>query len=471
MRLRLTLWFVLGVVVVVLAGAFAMYGVLSRQLNGELDSKLNQQLARYQQMVSSAADEQALADLTKTYLAGPQSNPLRQGGYVFSIQTSGGTVVSNSSDVTLEDLPQTKALLESGKSYATDIQTAGQSYRVLGAPILLTGSQMGAAEIAGSLGSINDTLSRLVLLLAVGGALGCIVVGLGSWVLVGRALDPVRRITRTAAAISHEDLTQRIRYVGPSDEIGELARTMDAMLDRLQSAFSTQEQFISDVSHELRTPLTIMKGHLQVLDRQESPDPDFVRQEHLLVLDELDRMNRLVADLLTLARATRIDFLRKEEINLDAFLRSLVSQGPHLGERSWLIDALPTGTIRADQDRLTQVFLNLMQNAVAHTRPGDVIALGGERRGRGPAGGNRSVDAQASAAVDLWVRDEGEGMTEATAERVFERFYRGVRETGAGESLGLGLAIVRAIVEAHGGAVSVESAPGEGSRFTVALPA
>ncbi len=246
---------------------------------------------------------------------------------------------------------------------------------------------------------------------------------------------------------------------------------MDAMLDRLQSAFATQEQFISDVSHELRTPLTIMKGHLQVLDRQDSADPEFVRQEHALVLDELDRMNRMVADLLTLARATRVDFLRKEEIHLDPFLTSLASEGPHLGERSWVIDALPGGTIRADQDRLTQVFLNLMQNAVAHTRTGAVIGLGGERSGRRPEDENGGADRQALRVVDLWVRDEGEGMTEATADRVFERFYRGASETGNGEGLGLGLAIVRAIVEAHGGTVSVESAHGVGTRFTVSLPA
>jgi signal transduction histidine kinase len=286
--------------------------------------------------------------------------------------------------------------------------------------------------------------------------------------LIGRALGPVIRITRTAAGISHEDLTRRINYSGPNDEIGELAQTMDAMLDRLQSAFEAQERFISDASHELRTPLTIIKGHLQVLDRQESPDPEFVKQEHALVLDELDRMNRLVADLLTLARATRVDFLRKETIDLDAFLRSLASQGPHLGDRSWSIDALPGDAITADQDRLTQVFLNLMQNAAAHTQPGHVIALGGEWK-----------DAQSRADSDgkppkgmltLWVRDEGVGMTEESARRVFERFYRGAGDTGAEGGLGLGLAIVQAIVEAHGGSVAVASTLQVGTRFTISLP-
>jgi two-component system OmpR family sensor kinase len=436
------------------AGAVGMYAIMGQQLRGELDSKLIQQLNHYQQVVGSATDGQTLAAATESYLSGPQSNSLRQGAYVFSLQTMEEMVVSNSSDIRLEDLPATQTLLGSGEPFLLDVSVGGQSHRVAGTPVLLGEEQVGAVEIAGSLQTIGDTLRQLLMLLAVGGALGCLVVGLGSWLLVGRALGPVRRITRTAAAISHEDLSRRIGYSGPADEIGELALTMDAMFDRLQSAFAAQEQFISDASHELRTPLTIIKGHLQVLDRQESPDPAFVKQEHALVLDELDRMNRLVADLLTLARATRVDFLRKESIGLDAFLQSLIAQGPHLGERTWLLDSLPGGSVQADQDRLTQVFLNLVQNAVQHTKQGQVIALGGERTpGR----------------VALWVRDEGEGMSENIAKHVFERFYRGagMKEGGAG----LGLAIAQALVEAHAGSLTLESRPEAGARFTVSLPA
>jgi two-component system, OmpR family, sensor kinase len=454
LRLRLTLWFVFGVIVIAVAGAVATHALLGEQLRGELDSKLIQQLNRYQQVIGAAEDATALAVATESYLSGPQANPLRQGAYVLSLQTTDGTVVSNSGAIRIEDLPPTRVLLESGQPYLSDVSLDGQSYRVIGTRIMLDEERVGAVEIAGSLSGISDTLRRLLLLLAVGGALGCLMVGLGSWFLLGRALDPVRRITRTAAAISHEDLSKRIGYSGRRDEVGELALTMDAMLDRLQSAFSAQEQFISDASHELRTPLTIIKGHLQVLDRQESPDPAYVKQEHALVLDELDRMNRLVGDLLTLARATRVDFLRKESIALDGFLQSLVAQGPHLGERAWSIDSLPGGSIHADQDRLTQVFLNLMQNAVHHTGEGQVVALGGERT---PTG------------VALWVRDAGEGMSENVLAHMFERFYRGAEQRDTGT--GLGLAIVKALVEAHEGSVAVQSRPGAGARFTISLPA
>jgi len=273
---RLTLWFVLGVVLLALSGAIGTYAILGQQLRGDLDSKLLQQLNHYQQVIGSAADEQALVAATESYLSGPQSNALRQGAYIFSLQTLDGTVISNSSETRLEDLPASHVLLESGEPFLLDVSVDGQGHRVAGTSVMLGEQQLGAVEIAGSLAGISETLRRLLLLLATGGTLGCLVVGLGSWLLVGRALDPVRRITRTAAAISHEDLSRRIGYSGPKDEIGELALTMDAMFDRLQSAFATQEQFISDASHELRTPLTIIKGHLQVLDRQESPDPVFV---------------------------------------------------------------------------------------------------------------------------------------------------------------------------------------------------
>jgi two-component system OmpR family sensor kinase len=458
-RLRLTLWFVFGIVLVTALGAAGVYAILSNQLRSDLDERLAQQLTHFQQVVGASADEQALIDSAKAYLSGPQSNALRRNGYVFSMQTADGTIISNSSEVRLEELAESRALLESGEPFLVDADTAEETLRVAGTPVMLDGEQIGAVQIAGTLTAVSDTLGSLLVLLAVGGAIGCVIVGLGSWVLLGRALEPVRRITRTAAAISQEDLSRRIGYSGARDEIGELALTMDAMLDRLQSAFAAQERFIADASHELRTPLTIMKGHLQVLDRQESPDPKFVRQEHALVLDELDRMNRLVADLLTLARATRVDFLRHDVVDVDGFLSSLAAQGTHLGDRDWQVDALPGGTVRADQDRLTQVFLNLMQNAVRHTEPGRRIALGAEWVAAGSGRG-----------LALWVRDEGVGMDEQTAKHVFDRFYRGGMPGDGDDGLGLGLAIVRAVVEAHGGMVTVRSALGEGAQFTIFLP-
>jgi signal transduction histidine kinase len=456
LRLRLTLWFVFAVVLVTVLGAAAMYAILSHQIRNDLDYRLAQQLTRFQEMVSAATDEASLVELTRSYLSSNRANALRQNGFVLSLRTQGGSVVSSSDALRPEDLSESLRTLQSGTPFLVDAQLGEDEYRVAGTPVTEGGQVVGAAQIAGSLAEINATLDRLLLLLVVGGLIGCLAVGLGSWVLLGRALEPVRRITRTAAAISREDLSKRIDYAGPKDEIGELAQTMDGMLDRIQTAFSLQEQFISDVSHELRTPLTIVKGHLQVLDRETDVDRDLAKQEHRLVLDELDRMNRLIADLLTLTRAGRADFLRKEAIDLDLFLTSLVAEGPHLGDRDWKIDSLPAVTVQADQDRLTQIFLNLMQNAVAHTSAGRVIALGGAKSADG-------------AGVELWVRDQGEGMSEDVRQHVFERFYRGEGDAGGGR-VGLGLAIAQALAAAHGGSITVESSPGRGARFVFVLP-
>ena len=457
MRRRLTLWFVFAVSLIALLGATAMYTILSHQLHDDLDSRLTQQLSRYQETVSTATDEQSLIDLTRSFLSGNRANALRQNGFVLSLETQGGTVISSSNAIRPEDLPQSRQVLATGEPFLADAILGEGQYRVAGTAVKNGSDIVATVEIAGSLSEVDSTLNSLLLLVVIGGVIGCAAVGLGAWFLLGRALEPVRRIIRTAGAISREDLAQRIDYAGPKDEIGELATTMDGMLDRIETAFSAQEQFISDVSHELRTPLTIVKGHLQVLDRVSQPDPLLVKAEHSLVIDELDRMNRLIADLLTLARAGREDFLRKERLELDLFLGSLVAQGPHLGDRRWTVDRLPGGAVDADQDRLTQIFLNLMQNAVAHTTAGQVIALGGSRD-------------QAAGRVSLWVRDEGEGMNEEVRGHVFERFYRGKGDT-AGGRVGLGLAIARALAAAHGGTISVESSPGRGASFTVTLPA
>lgn len=498
MRSRLTLWFVAGVALLAIAGVAVTHTVLARQLQADVDDELAQQLGLYGRAVAAATDSRSLLELTRRYLSGPGAENLRRRGVILAVQTADGTVVSSAGDVALELLPESAPLLGSGAQVLVTADTPVGRYRVAGTPVFAEGTRIASAEVGLSLAGLDATLRSVLVLLALGAIAGTLLVGYGSWVLVGRALDPVRRISRTASAISREDLTRRIGYAGPPDEIGELAATMDAMLDRLQEAFEAQERFITDVSHELRTPLTIAKGHIQVLDRETSFDPEALRRGHRVVVEELDRMNRLVGDLLMLARSTRVDFLRKEPVSVDGLLRMLLDQGPHLADRSWRLDALPGGSALMDQDRLIQVFLNLMHNAVAHTGPGEVIALGGRWEPadaaaarvtavRSPAGGRRELR--------LWVRDEGVGMADEVREHLFERFYRGPeadprgprrrvsadavdsapdgdpREGAAMEQhLGLGLAIVAALVRAHEGRIEVESALGAGSRFTVLLP-
>jgi two-component system, OmpR family, sensor kinase len=222
------------------------------------------------------------------------------------------------------------------------------------------------------------------------------------------------------------------------------------MLDRLEHAFASQRDLIRDVGHELRTPITIVRGHLEVV----GDDPAERREAIELVTDELDRMGRLVDDLVTLARAERPDFVRYEPIRLGDFAAEVLSKARSLGDRKWSLKIARDGTISADSQRMTQALVNLADNAVKQTASGSTIEIGVEMDGD---------------SARLWVDDDGPGLAPEDREEVFGRFSRGSggrRYAGTG----LGLAIVKAVAEAHGGRVEVASEPGRGARFTMIVP-
>lgn len=279
-----------------------------------------------------------------------------------------------------------------------------------------------------------------------------LLVSLGvAWVLAGRLLRPVRELTDNARQISESDLSARIPVEG-NDEIAQLTRTYNAMLDRLQEAFQTQRRFIDSAGHELRTPITIVRGHLELMGE----DPEERRETVELVTDELDRMSRMVDDLLLLAKSEQPDFIVRAPVDADDLTTGLVDRARAVGDRNWVVDSVAEGYLEADQQRLTQAALNLIRNAVEHTRPGDEIGIGTEW-----ALGNLRIN----------VRDHGPGVPEADRERIFERFSRGASGQRRSEGAGLGLSIVRAIAVAHGGTASVASTPGVGSVFTITVPA
>jgi two-component system OmpR family sensor kinase len=302
-----------------------------------------------------------------------------------------------------------------------------------------------AIDLSGEIDEVNDALR-----IAAGVSIGVLILAsLLAWVVAGRVLAPLRLLRDTARSIGESDLTQRIPVQG-DDELADLARTFNEMLDRLEQAFASQKAFISDAGHELRTPITIIRGHLDVM----GDDPQERRETLELVADELDRMGRLVNDLLLLAKATRPDFLEPQTVDLDDLTRELFAKASALARRDWRLASVGSARIVADPQRLTQAVMNLSQNAVAHTDDGDAIELGSRLIGR---------------YIQIWVRDTGPGVAQDDQARIFERF---VRLNGAGhhEGAGLGLAITRAVAEAHGGRVELDSRPGAGARFTIVIP-
>lgn len=319
----------------------------------------------------------------------------------------------------------------------------------LAVPILDEGRPAGVFVATAFRDRAEESLGRLTL--ATGGVgLALVLVGsILAWRLADRILHPVRLVTATARSISETDLAQRIPVVG-RDEVADLSETFNDMLDRLDAAFSAQRRFLDDAGHELRTPITIVRGHLELL----GDDPRERKEAIALATDELDRMARLVADLLTLAKADRFDFLQREPVELGTLTDELAAKAAALGDRRWIVDARGEGSLHADRQRLTQAVMQLAENAVRHTRDGDEIGIG--------------VVARPDSAR-IWVRDTGPGVTPGDETRIFERLVRG-RGRPRGESSGLGLAIVQAIAEAHGGRVELSSTPGRGATFAIVLP-
>jgi two-component system, OmpR family, sensor kinase len=292
-------------------------------------------------------------------------------------------------------------------------------------------------------------------LVTYGGAAALLVLLIASacaWLIAGRVLKPVGALTDTARSISQSDLTHRIDARG-TGEAAEMARSFNAMLDRLEAVFRSQREFVRDANHELRDPLTIIRGHLELMSQD---DDEEERQRTIkIALDELDRVGRIVTDLQLLAEAGQPGFLELEWVDAELLSHELVSKASSLSARNWVLDQTATGTFFADRHRLTEAVMNLAHNAVQHTTQTDTIAIGAS-----------TADDQ----VRIWVRDTGEGISVADQTIIFDRFTRGMGAQSRYQGGGLGLAIVKAIAEAHGGRVELESRRGEGATFTIVVP-
>lgn len=317
-------------------------------------------------------------------------------------------------------------------------------------PIKAQGEVLGVFAVAHTTaGEREEAIEALIVIFKV--MLLVLVVALGvAWFAAGKVLAPLRVLATTAHAISDTDLTQRIQVQG-SGELAELATTFNDMMDRLETAFATQRNFVNDAGHELRTPITIIRGHLELM----GTDPEEQQETLTLVLDELDRMSRFVEDLILLAKAERPDFLQLETIDLKAFAEELFAKARALADRQWQLNAIATGRMVGDRQRITEAVMNLAQNATQHTTQTDTISLG-----------IKVIKRQ----VQFWITDTGEGIAPEDQSRVFERFARAANSRRRSEGAGLGLSIVQAIAEAHGGTVHLCSQLGTGSTFTIVLP-
>lgn len=346
------------------------------------------------------------------------------------------------------------AALQNQKEWWETASVSDEKMLIYSRPVIREGETLFIVQVARSLTERDRSLKSLATTLAGAGLLTIGIAFAAGWILSGYTLRPIHRITQTAQAIGDErDFSRRVDYTGPQDEVGQLANTFNLMLTRLQEAYQKvehalemQRNFVADVSHELRTPLTTLRGNLGLMGRKPPSPPE--EQADILadMVDESDRLIRLVNDLLLLARADAGRSLAIEPLALQPLLEDTVRQVHHLDtDRRLVLDVSPGLSVLADPDALKQVLLILLDNALKHSEGAiDVFAH------------------QCDTRVEIGVRDFGPGIPPEKLELVFDRFYRG-DDKYITNGFGLGLPIARGLTEGMGGKISLESTIGTGS--------
>lgn len=326
--------------------------------------------------------------------------------------------------------------------------------RFLAVPVTLAGDPSRGVIVAAYLADAEradaDGAARVMLGV---GAVTMLVATAAAWLLAGRILQPIRHVTETAQRITDSDISRRIPVsANRDDELNELVGTINSMLDRIESGVAAQRRFIDDAGHELRTPITIVRGHLDVLDRN---DPADIDATIALVDDELERMNRMVSDLLLLARSDQPAFLHPRLVDIGTLTREVFQKVARLGNGRVALGPVAEVQMVVDPQRITQAMVALVDNACRYSE------------GSGPIGIGSGV---VGASLRLWVADSGPGVAEEDRTRIFDRFARGGAGARVSDGAGLGLSIVSAIAEAHGGHVELDSVIGAGTTFTIVIP-
>jgi two-component system OmpR family sensor kinase len=361
-----------------------------------------------------------------------------------------------------------------GEHYFTVPAVSGDhTWRVYAEPVLLTSGHTGTVLVAQSLADVNNTLGHLDELLAVIGAIAVLVVGGVGYLIVRASLRPLRVVEHTAAEIAAGDLSRRVPQSDPRTEVGHLASAVNTMLGEIETAFAQRaaseqrmRRFVADASHELRTPLTTVRGFAELYRKGAVPEGEETQRLLARIEAEAQRMGVLVEDLLLLARLDQERPMASEPVDLLALAGDTVhaaqALSPDRAVRLQIGNTDPPPIVLGDDARLRQVLTNLVTNAVKYSPAGSPVTVTVETSTADPA----------HPVVRVTVADQGPGLEPDAAARIFERFYRAdaARNRNDGGS-GLGLAIVAAIATGHGGRVSVDTAPGEGARFVVELPA
>ena len=448
LRARLTLWYTAVLALVLLAFGLAVYALLSLSLIRQIDATLN-----------VAADDIRLAFRREVDLIRlpPMALDLTANVYVQIWDTGGNLMVQN---VTVAETPFDPAGLALAQAAFSDAMFEEIHLRVLTYPLVAQpeGTVVGTMQLASPLTTVDEAERALLVLLLSGGLMAVMLAALVGWTTAAAALRPLEQMTETALQITRaDDLSRRIPLSGPAQgEVGRLILAFNETLERLENLFETQRRFLADVSHELRTPLTTVLGNLDLMRKMGHLDAESLEA----ISSETQRMKRLVQDILVLTQAESGKLpLGRSELELDTLVLEVFQQSKVLAKErvEVRLGQEDQARVMGDRDRLKQVLLNLMSNAIEYTPPGGTVTLG-------------------LACVGDWARvtvsDTGPGIPQDELPHIFERFYRvdrSRRRTGQGGA-GLGLSIAYWITRSHDGRLEVASEVGKGTTFSVWLP-
>jgi signal transduction histidine kinase len=463
LRMRLTLLYtgVLSMILLILSSVLLL--ATSHILHREIDENI---ASRAASVIKSIRIEDSLF-LREVVL--PDVDVFAAPDTYLQMVNARGRVVSRSNNLGRQYLPLSEYTLRSalqGQKFYETVRAGEQEIRVYNVPLVVDGQLVGILQVGRALSTVNTLLARLRFFVITGGAMAVTLAGILGWFLAKTALNPVERIIQTASSIeSGGDLSKRIETDRAPDELSRLAKTLNAMFERLenmyhrlQESYELQRRFVSDASHELRTPLTTIRGNAELLLKIQNPDSTLAREALEDIAGEARRLTRLVEDLLALARADAGYELEKEVVPLESLLQDISRKARFMaGDRELALNNLcpPATMIKVNSVYFEQLILILLDNAFKYAPPGTAVSL--------------TVQIQREGRLELAVADRGPGLAPGEENRIFDRFYRGEGTRGK-EGSGLGLAIARWIVNQHGGYINAANRPGGGSVFTVSLP-
>ena len=448
LRLRLTLVFSFGMAIVLLVLGTYGYLRVGADLQDSVDAGLR---SRAQVLVDAASSDQAPEVVAAN---GKLIDP--DEAFAQVLDANGQIIEASSavSDAPLLSPPETASIGDL-MFITRNADPADDSFRLLA--VAVAGPPRRIVVVGATLGDVIEARERLLLIMGAGGPVALLVVAVAGWLLAGAALRPVERMRREAAAVSASDPSRRLPVPETGDELARLATTLNSMLDRLQEALERERRFVDDASHELRTPLATLRGEIDLaLARRR--DAGELEASLRSAQEDVIRLERLANDLLVMARTRggRIPVHRIPTSLVSLAARSVRSVDSLTVAGGVTIDVdASDDTVEVDPERIEQAVRNLLENAIRHTARGGVVRLSARR-----------LDGFARFIVE----DAGPGFPPDLLEHAFEPFTRGEVETASASGAGLGLSIVQAIAEAHGGSASAENTP-DGARVTVDVQA